>query len=254
MSSKRLLSKRRSIFKRQRLILKVPLDRPTQQDSLPVNTPDTSDVAPEVEQPPVDKNFTALVINASQDMAKEITMQLTLDIPGCSIMYAPSIELAKWILKRRNIQLVVSSPVLPDGGISKLNDALATLKSRPDVVVVGNMNAKSAEALNAGGYEFATMRQIGKKHLSLVPEASNAGSTVRHLNKTISSLGADIRNDLNNPLQEIVAMVFVAQATSAVATETTQALTAIDKAAKNMSAYVNELERKIHRAVAPHTK
>ena len=64
--------------------------------------------------------YSVLVINSSQEMAREITKELTLGIPGCSIMYAPTIELARWIIKRRAIDLVVSCPVLPDGSIIKL--------------------------------------------------------------------------------------------------------------------------------------
>lgn len=78
---------------------------------------------------------------------------------------------------------------------------------------------------------------ISKSRLapSIREEASRVDPRIR-------ALGADLRNDLNNPLQEIVAMVFVAQATGGLAQPTNQALEAIDRAAKNMATVVSKLE------------
>jgi signal transduction histidine kinase len=70
-----------------------------------------------------------------------------------------------------------------------------------------------------------------------------AGS--RRLDRALSELGADIRNDLNNPLQEIVAMAFVAQAAGELSPVAEQALDAIENAAMNLSQVVNALEGKI---------
>lgn len=246
MCSTRLVSEQGFVIERKRLVLEPPKECSNREQEMihpqwPGATNTVKAPAP----------YTALVINASQEMAKEITLQLALDMPECSIMYAPTIELARWIIKRRKIELVVSSPVLPDGGIEKLIDTLSNLSDAPDLVVVGALSAYSAEKMNDKGYAFATMRQMGKRRLSLVPKKeSTTPAPVPPKPDTIKTLGADIRNDLNNPLQEIVAMVFVAQASGEVANQTTQALSAIDKAAKNMSKYVNRLENKIREAVA----
>lgn len=174
-------------------------------------------------------------------------MELALQIPGCSIVYAPSLELAKLILTRRSINLVVSSPILPDGNVEKLRAVLEKLPHAPDVVVFGAMSARNAELFTAGGYQFSAMRRLG-----------SSGATSSHspqtrspapIDSTLKNLGADIRNDLNNPLQEIVAMVFVAQTGQTIAPATEQALRAIDQAAKNMARVVNSLEDKIRVAV-----
>lgn len=190
-----------------------------------------------------------LVINASHEMAKEITLQLTLKMPGCSIMYAPTVEIAKWILKKRKIDLVVSSPILPDGSITKLKDTIETIENPPDLVVVGEMNIRSAEAITNIGYEYTVIRKLPSLNRSYtqppVPVIHK-----RRVDDSIKNLGADIRNDLNNPLQEIVAMVFVAKA-SGHAHSTDQALEAIDKAAKNLAEVVSGLEDKIRGAVTP---
>ena len=190
---------------------------------------------------------TVLVVNASHHMAKEITMELALQIPGCSIMYSPSIEIAKLMLSRRRINLVVSSPILPDGSVEKLRGALENLENAPDVVVVGAVSARSAELFTEGSYEFNSMRRLGPNQEVTEPIIHRRGQPP--IDRTIKDLGADIRNDLNNPLQEIVAMVFVAQAGHTVSPATEQALQAIDKAAKNMASVVNRLEDKIRDAV-----
>lgn len=190
-------------------------------------------------------DFTALVVNASHDMAKEITRQLTLSIPGCSIVYAPTIELAGWILRRRKIDLVVSSAVLPDGGVAKLKPVLDTLTEAPNLVVVGDLSVHNAEILGGGQYEFRAVRKFSK-----VDPPKPTPPKLDPIQTTIRTLGADIRNDLNNPLQEIVAMIFVAQASAKNESTTDQALAAIDRAAKNMASVVNSLEGKILQAVS----
>lgn len=205
--------------------------------------PDVGQPSPEAYQVPSEE-CTVLVVNASHQMAKEITMELALQIPGCSIMYSPSIEIAKLMLSRRRINLVVSSPILPDGSVEKLRGVLEKLENAPDVVVVGAVSARSAELFTEGSYEFNSMLRLGRETGPIINRRGQPP-----IDRTIKDLGADLRNDLNNPLQEIVAMVFVAQAGHTVSPSTEQALKAIDKAAKNMAQVVNRLEDKIRDAV-----
>ncbi len=173
-------------------------------------------------------------------------MQVTLQMPGCSIMYAPSIDIAKWILGRRKIDLVVSSAILPDGNITRLKSTLENMATPPDVVVVGHMNVRNVQIFGESGYEFLAIRRFEVKPGDAAPK-KEAG-----FHHKIKELGADIRNDLNNPLQEIVAMVFVAQTGLESSPATEQALRAIDNAAKNLARVVNGLEDKIRHAVNPH--
>lgn len=204
---------------------------------------------PETPRPTVSFNpqtaeSSVLVINASHEMAKEITLQLTLQMPGCSITYAPTVELARWILKKKKIDLVVSSPVLPDGPITKLRETLQSLSTQPDMVVVGKINVRGAESLSSLGYEHSSIHRISQpSKVTQLPKIQR-----RKVDETVKTLGADIRNDLNNPLQEIVAMVFVAKA-SGQSEAAEQALEAIEKAAKNMAQVVGSLEDKIRGAV-----
>ena len=195
-----------------------------------------------------EEEYSVLVVNSSQEMAKEITMELTLAIPGCSIMYAPTIDLAKLILARRKINLVVSAAVLPDGGVVNLRKALAQMKAPPDVVVVGDLSKHVHKELAESGYQFTSARRISQ---ATTPRINRKTEQKAVLSDKIRDLGADLRTDLNNPLQEIVAMVFVAQAGQThTPAATLQALEAIDKAAKNMATVVRGLEDKILKVVA----
>lgn len=186
-----------------------------------------------------------LVINSSHEMAKEITLQLTLKLPGCSIQYAPTLELARWMLGRKKIDLIVSSAILPDGSVAKLKGALSGLESPPDLVVVGNLNIGSAEIISSIGYEYSRVKKLNSK-----PSLPVSIPVIhkRRVDDSLKCLGADIRNDLNNPLQEIVAMVFVAKASGESST-TVSALEAIDKAAQNLAGIVKGLEEKIREAL-----
>lgn len=199
-------------------------------------------------QPPslVDTEFKVLVVNSSQEMAKEITMQLTLSLPGCSIMYAPTIALAKWIVSRRHLDLVVSSPMLPDGSIARLQEVLQRSKTPPNVVVVGAARDSNLKLLGNSRYQFAALHTMGQLPTS---HPAPVGEKSKNIGQSIKSLGADLRNDLNNPLQEIVAMVFVARSGGDDAPLMQQALNAIDNAARNMAQVVKGLEDKIRLAV-----
>lgn len=198
---------------------------------------------------------TVLVINASHQMAKEMTFQLSLHLPRCSILYAPTLELARHILSRRPVNLVIASPMLPDGGIERMKNHLLSLECPPDLVVIKDV--RRLPALRAQSSEQPITR-VSPQKLSASSESSpiKASPTVKEtvIRESLRNLGADIRNDLNNPLQEIVAMVFVVKSGDPLAPSTSQALQAIDLAAKNMASYVNSLEEKIRSAVTPHSK
>ena len=110
------------------------------------------------------------------------------------------------------------------------------------------MALRSAELFERSGYEFAAMRRLSSRtaaRSSVVKSSQESLPPPAPVDSRIRSLGADLRNDLNNPLQEIVAMVFVAQASGAVSESTGQALEAIDRAAKNMAQVVSRLEQKM---------
>lgn len=188
-----------------------------------------------------------LVINASREMAAEMTMQLTSALPGCAITYAPSIELAKLILSKRHVDLIVSSPVLPDGSVQRLRESLDRLPSPPDIVVIGDRDSAASLLGMQSKYQCLTSRSLGPRKDPAQQDLFE--QTIPPIEKKVQSLGADIRNDLNNPLQAIVAMVFVAKAAAEASPTTLQALDAIDTAAKNMANVVNALEGKIRGAV-----
>lgn len=241
MSQSQVKKQVNDIFFRRSVILAKPVQSGS---SLPART------LPERREYPAVKNetefitlqeqeFVVLVVNAGLDMAKEITMQLTLHMPGCSIMYAPSLALAKWILKRRKIHLVVSNAILPDGSVTKLQSSLEQMPSPPDMIVVSQNAAIKPDLLENSGYQLKTQRTL--------PVAEQKGPD--SLNQAVKTLGADLRNDLNNPLQEIVAMVFVAKATGDSSGNTDRALDAIDKAAKNLASVVSKIEDKIMNVV-----
>jgi hypothetical protein len=200
-----------------------------------------------------------LVVNASHEMAKEITLQLTLKIPSCSIMYAPTIEVARWILSRRSIDLVVASPILPDGSVTRLRPILEEMESPPDLIVVGNLEVERVQFPGNSEYKIASLKRFNSADVAKppAPQVTQTGLPIIHrqrervlLQSTIKNLGADIRNDLNNPLQEIVAMVFVAKTGSQVSEGSNCALDAIERAALNMSKVVNALEDKIRGAIS----
>lgn len=191
---------------------------------------------------PIQAGATVLVINASQDTAQEITLELSRTLPGCSILFAPTLQLALWILKRRSIDIILSSAVLPDGHLGKLHESLELMTPPPELVIISDLTTTRAELGSHPGYRFVELRRV-QSHTPY------AAKTVPSPNTQISSLGADLRNDLNNPLQEIVAMAFVATSSDGLSPIAEEALSAIQRAASNMSTVVNSLEDKIRSVV-----
>lgn len=218
-----------------------PAARP-KPNAIPPNK--TTSTIPSSSQPgaTIQTGATVLVVNASQDTAQEITLELSRTLPGCSILFAPTLQLALWILKRRSIDIILSSAVLPDGPLSRLHESLECLSPPPELVILSDLTTTRAELGSHPGYRFVELRRV-QSHTPYAPTPVTPNVT------QISSLGADIRNDLNNPLQEIVAMAFVATSSDGLSPIAEEALSAIQRAATNMSSVVNSLEDKIRSVV-----
>jgi signal transduction histidine kinase len=173
-------------------------------------------------------------------MAQEITLELSRTLPGCSILFAPTLNLALWMLKRRSIDIILSSSVLPDGPLSRLHESLEAMSPPPELVILSDLSASRSELGSHPGYRFVELRRVPSR---------GANQNERAKTPHISELGADLRNDLNNPLQEIVAMAFVATTSNGLSPVAEEALGAIQRAANNMASVVNSLEDKIRRVV-----
>lgn len=215
--------------------------------ALPLSSPDFT---PNKANPQkLQSGATVLVINASQETAEELTSELTRTLPGCSILFAPTLHLALWILKRRTIDLILSSAVLPDGNISKLHEALEVMSPPPELVVISDLTSYRGDLGSHPGYRFVELRRVPSGEASKVVSGVGEVGGTKVNGGDVSALGADLRNDLNNPLQEIVAMAFVATTSDGLSAVAEEALNAIQRAASNMSSVVNSLEDKIRSVV-----
>lgn len=206
---------------------------------------------------PAPKEVRVLVINSCQKMAKEITVELMQSIVGASITYAPTFTLAKMLLARRTFELVVSSSRMPDGRVQMLEKSLNSAPTAPTLVVIGNAASRKTDMLGVEGYLFSAIQKLANRSdlpsarapLELVEKTSVPVGSGPAAPDSIKNLGADLRNDLNNPLQEIVAMVYVAKSERASADVTKEALEAINRAATNLSVVVRGIEDKIRLVV-----
>lgn len=208
---------------------------------------------PPLENSPTEKpEVKVLVINSCQQMAKEITLELMQSFVGAAITYAPTFTLAKLLLSKRSFDLVVSSSRMPDGRVQTLQESLNSSSNPPVLVVIGDVKSARGEMLGVSGYLFSSLKKIEQSDLRANLRSISSGQNVQvqAAPDPIKNLGADIRNDLNNPLQEIVAMVYVAKSQNGSAEVTKEALEAINRAAGNLSSVVKGLEQKIRLAVS----
>jgi signal transduction histidine kinase len=143
------------------------------------------------------------------------------------------------MLKRRSIDIILSSTILPDGPLAKLHEVLELMTPPPELVVLSELGTTRSEMDSHPGYRFVELRRFNQ-----LSQSQGDAPT-----EDIRILGADIRNDLNNPLQEIVAMAFVAQASQGLSPAADQALAAIERAAGNMASVVEGIEDKIRTLV-----
>lgn len=209
-------------------------------------SPDRSVRAEKSPLPSAGSTYTVLVLNANRQMANEITSRLAEQVDECSIVYAPTLELARLMLRKRKIDLIVSSPVLPDGHITRLQSTLEGLTDPPDVLIFADAAKKSIGLFEMPGYNFLSIREVQSstdegQQVEVLPGENN-------VEEHISALGAEVRDALNNPLQEIVALVYVAR-TGPGSPTTDRALTAIESAAKGMANVVWGLEDRLYENV-----
>ncbi len=174
-----------------------------------------------------EKTTKILLVNSSHRMAKEISSELNKKLPNSEFTFAPTLTLAKVLLGKNSFNLIISSALMPDGNSKQIEALLAKQENPATLIVVKN----EKDLLS----------------FSLPGELKNEAKP--YLAEAISDLGADLRNDLNNPLQEIVTMVFVAQSNNQDPEVMNQALLAIGNAATNLSSVVKGLETKILKAV-----
>jgi hypothetical protein len=201
-----------------------------------------------------------LLLNGSKEEAYGVMPWLEQHIPNCKLSLVPSIELAMWLLDRQPFELIVSSQLLPDGSFERMMHKLKKLKPPPALIVIGTEKHRY-EVMKSDAYRLASLTPVdtarGERGGTTMQEVVTTAREY-HLKKRISHLGADLRNDLNNPLQEIVAMAFVASAFlgsnegQVVSEETDKAIRAINQAAQGMAQVVNSLEQKI-RLTLDHT-
>lgn len=215
----------------------------------PSKTPESVSRTLPLQQPPKETPQQVLVINGSAEMAGAITRQLLYTLPNASIMYSPTLELASWILKSREINLVISSEILPDGGPQKIQSILRTLKRPPDMLIVGRSVGTSIAHLSNAGYHLVQRKQLAHTPLAEPPVQSKPPRKTPPIEQRVSTLGADLRNDLNNPLQEIVTMAFVARQSDNQRELSDSALEAIERAARQLAGTVEGLEDRIRAAV-----
>ena len=196
------------------------------------------------------KNYSVLVLNANRQMANEISARLAEHVDDCSMVYAPTLELAKLLLKKGDIDLVVSSPILPDGHITKLQPILESLQNPPDVLIFADSEKKSIRLFESTNYHFLSIKQVNSEAEPLTVE-----KCVKLSDETdaLSHISADIRDALNNPLQEIVSLIFVARSAPA-SFSTERALDAIEAAAQNMATMVWGIEDRLYEGMVSHSQ
>jgi signal transduction histidine kinase len=130
----------------------------------------------------------------------------------------------------------------------------------PELVVISDLTSYRGDLGSHPGYRFVELRRVPRGAVSKATSGADGDrlSRVENLESEdsdsvggtqVSALGADLRNDLNNPLQEIVAMAFVATSSDGLSPVAEEALNAIQRAASNMSSVVNSLEDKIRSVV-----
>lgn len=180
-----------------------------------------------------------LVLNSSDNLARQITLELSYALPGCALIFAPTMALGKLILSKRKINLIVSCPSLPDGNVEELSSFLESLQEQPDLVIVGQKGILDDKL---GSRYYMQREQIIND--TVEPKIHRLQSGAYSRTECIKSLGADFRNDLNNPLQAIVAMLYVAKADQ-VSDGTEKALSAIENAAKGMAQVVKNMEERM---------
>jgi hypothetical protein len=154
-----------------------------------------------------------LVIGADIKEADLIAHELKAYAPDCQIYYSPNLQLSASILSRKEIELVITNNLIAKDFSDQLEYLILRATSYPKLLVLDNLG----ESENSSG--------LNSDH------------------DPIAELGSDLRDKLNNYLQQIVSFVFAAQNSSG--RDSTAALSYIDKAARDMANTVSGIEDQI---------
>ncbi len=172
-----------------------------------------------------------LIINNSSALAFHLKFELEHLLPGCEMVFTPTIEAAAIMLKSEDFSVVIA-----EASVNKkdLTFQLEQCVAPPNLILVGSEEAEILGLAHSVIFELASVRAI---------------KPLPHVEDPVQTVGNDLRNDLNNPLQAILASVYVAKHLDAASEEAALALDAISHAASQMASTVRGLESRIRRAV-----
>lgn len=187
----------------------------------------------------VSENRTSvLVLGVAEKLATPLMENLKSQDEFGQILFAPTLGVAEWLLLKRPVSLVISTAHLPDGELKDLKKLLYRMIDIPSLIVLGSHDDVAQEIAVAQRRKAPPL--VHRKMHKLDAPA---------LTQSIKVLGADLRNDLNNPLQEIVTMIYVAKMGGVDASVAREALAAIEKAASQMASVVGSFEGRMHSSI-----
>jgi hypothetical protein len=187
-------------------------------------------------------NRTVLVLNNDARIAEAVTVQLLRLDPQISIIYAPTLTSAKVFLKGCPVSLIITEETLPDGSAYLLRSTLEESGQEPQLIILSqahNFSGLPFEAVSP--YRFARVQLIGSTHSynrGLTEASSNQCPTKTHISALKRQIRAELKDSVNNPLQEILAMVYVARNCSETNALLNEALKAIETAAEKIASEV----------------
>lgn len=191
-----------------------------------------------IEQQELASRKTVLVVGLEERLATPLIQNLKNQKDFGQILFAPTLGVAEWLLLKREVSIVISTAILADGQLKDLKKLLYRMAEIPSLIVIGSSEDVSQELSVIK--KRATPPYVHRKPHQLDTPA---------VTQTIKVLGADLRNDLNNPLQEIVTMVYVAKMGSPDASAANEALGAIERAANQMATVVKSFEGKMESSI-----
>jgi hypothetical protein len=182
-----------------------------------------------------------LVVNGDSVLASQVMVQLKQLGSSVIPLFVPSLKAAQLMLRRSSFDLIIGSAMLPDGPLTGLEQDLQKVKNPPPVIVVDTIE-EAAEVPLDQEYRFAKLRHIKRSLYQHDIEISQSLLTHdRYIDSVLHEVSTDLRDKLNNPLQEIVAMVYVARNAPSETALVHSALQAIERAAQEMNGAVHSV-------------
>ena len=116
-----------------------------------------------------------MMVHTHRQLAREISAQLLLELPGSSVVFAPTVDFAVKLTRRCRFDLIIVGADLLGENSSDLKTALNKLSEPPTVMTLGRNQTATSAAIQSVGYTAARALKFKQTKINVADTLSRRG-------------------------------------------------------------------------------